>query len=73
MTLKRQILWVLVVALAIPVMLFGAYFVQGSFEQFPTDEQQEKARIAAALGFILFAGLETSVVIALLRGRRGEE
>ena len=68
-TAAKAILWLLAVALAVLALLFGAYFVHGSLEQFPTDEQQGKARIVAGLGFILFALLATAVV-AVLRWKR---
>ena len=63
-------LWSLAVALAVPLFLFAAYFVHGSFEEFPTEEQHEKARLAAAVGFLFFAALEAIVVGMALGVRR---
>ncbi len=66
----RTSLWLLAIALVVPVLLFGAYFLHGSLEQFPTEEQQGKVRIVSGLGFILFALLEAIVIVALLRGSK---
>jgi NADH:ubiquinone oxidoreductase subunit 5 (subunit L)/multisubunit Na+/H+ antiporter MnhA subunit len=63
-------LWLLAVALTIPVLVFGFYFLYGSFEQFPTEEQQGKVRIVSALGFAVFALLEAIVIALLLRHRK---
>lgn len=63
-------LWSLVAALSVPVFLFGIYFLHGSLEQFPTDEQVGKAHLIAGFGFILFMLLEAIALFALLRGSR---
>jgi hypothetical protein len=67
MTATRTILCALAVLLALPLVLFGVYFLNGSLEQFPTDEQQGAVRITTSLGLLVFALLETVVLIALLR------
>jgi hypothetical protein len=67
MKATRTILCALAVLLALPLVLFGVYFLNGSLEQFPTDEQQGAVRITSSLGFVVFALLETVVLIALLR------
>jgi hypothetical protein len=66
---RRLILWLLLVALAVPALLLSAYFVHGSLEEFPTDEQQEKVRLVSGVGFLIFAGLEALVIAALRRAR----
>ena len=60
----------LLVVLTVPVLLFGAYFAHGSFEQFPTDEQQYKARIVSGLGIIFFVLLEAAAVIVFMRASK---
>ena len=63
-------MWSLAIALVVPLILFGAYFLHGSLEQFPADEQQGTARMVSGLGFVFFALLELIVVIELLRKRK---
>jgi len=53
-----------------PILLLGVYFVHGSLEDFPTDEQQGKVRIVSGAGIFIFTLLEALVVVALLRGRK---
>jgi len=53
-----------------PILLLGVYFVHGSFEDFPTDEQQGKVRIVSGAGIFIVTLLEALVVVALLRGRK---
>ena len=64
----RASLWLLAVSLVVPMLLFGAYFLNGSLEQFPTAEQQSTVRIVSGFGFIVFALLEAIVIISLRRG-----
>jgi hypothetical protein len=66
----RVSLWVLAAALAIPILLLGAYFFHGSFEMFPTDEQQSKVRLVSGIGILIFTVLEALVVFALLHRRK---
>lgn len=68
-TMTKVFLWLLLVALAVPMILFAAYFVHGSLEEFPTDEQQDKVRVVSGIGFLVFASLETVVIVALRRMR----
>ena len=69
-TAVRASLWALAAALAIPILLFGAYFVHGSLEDFPTDEQQDKVRIVSGAGVLILTLPEALVIAALLRGRK---
>jgi uncharacterized membrane protein len=57
----------LAIALVVPLILSGACFLHGSFEQFPTDEQAGKVGSISGLGLISFALLEIIVVVVLLR------
>lgn len=50
---KAKIIW-FIMDILIAIFLFGFilalfYYIHGSFEMFPTEEQQEKAQIAAML------------------------
>lgn len=65
MTTKRVLLG-LAVLIAVPLVVSGIGPAAGSGEMFPTQEQQEKARIAFALAFVFFGTLELMVMIALL-------
>ena len=50
----RMIISILLIAIAVIIVLFGLlYAFHGSFEAFPTDEQQEKARIASVFIMVL--------------------
>jgi hypothetical protein len=40
------------------------YFIHGSFEMYPTPEQQEKARIVAGIFIIIFSAAETALFFA---------
>lgn len=66
----RICLWLVAVCLATLLLFSAAYLVCGSLEQIPTQEQQDKVHIGATVGIILFATLETIVVISLVRLRR---
>ena len=66
---RDAVLWMLAAALAVPALLMAAYFVHGSLEEFPTDEQQDKVRLVSGLAFLIFAGLEVLVIVALRRPR----
>ena len=61
----RAVLWMLAIALAVLLLLLGAYFVHGSLEEFPTSEQQDKVRLVSGIGLLLFSGLEALVLFAL--------
>ena len=63
-------LWLLAGALAVLLLLLAGYVVQGSLEQFPTDEQQGKTRIGALLGFVVLAVLEIAVVVKAIRSAK---
>jgi len=56
---------ILFVLLFICFLLFLLYFLHGSLEQFPTGEQQEKARTAAALG--MFASGVPCLIYIIIR------
>ncbi len=66
----RFVLWVLAGVLGVPVGLSMIWFIHGSLEMFPTDEQQTAARIAASVSFLFFATIETAVLTILFRTRR---
>ena len=59
--------WSAAIVLAFPVVLSALYFVHGSLEMFPTEEQHAQARIAAAISFVFFAAIEALIGIALWR------
>ncbi|MGP5016874.1 hypothetical protein ACTXK7_03815 [Vreelandella alkaliphila] len=60
-------LWCLFAIVFIASLGLVLYFFHGSLELMPTDEQQEKARISAAIGIIFFIAAEISIVILLRR------
>jgi hypothetical protein len=50
----RLLVWVAAAVIAALLVLNAAYCWQGSLEEFPTDEQQDKVRVVTlALGFLL--------------------
>jgi lysylphosphatidylglycerol synthetase-like protein (DUF2156 family) len=61
----RFALWVVAVLLLLLLLLSGMAFVHGSLELFPTEEQQDKARLFFGSAFVLFALLELVAVAAL--------
>ena len=63
----RLMLMLAAVALAVPLLLFAAWFLGGSLEAFPTAEQQDKARLAAGTGLVVLALVEVWIVARLLR------
>ena len=55
-------------AIALICFIFSiAYFINGSLEMVPAVEQQEKARIAALLISIVFAGIGIALFLLRLR------
>jgi hypothetical protein len=63
----RVLLWSAAIMLAVPLVLSVLYFFHGSFETFPTEEQHGEARIAAAVVFVIFASIESGVLVGLWR------
>lgn len=58
----RFILDILIVIFLFGFFMAVFYYVQGSFEVIPTEEQQEKARIAAIL-LMLISGVPCAIFI----------
>lgn len=67
---RRLCLWLTSALFAVPVALSAFYFWHGAFEIFPSDEQQDKARLVAGLAFIVSVVLEGWVLFALLQSYR---
>lgn len=66
----RLILNVLIVIFFLGFLLGLLYFLHGSLEMFPTEEQQDKAKLAAVLIMAVMGIL--SITIAVVRAKIGE-
>ena len=62
----KLIIKFLIALLALPLVGFVLYFVQGSLEEFPTPEQQEKVRIVSGMGMAILLFAE-GVLFLILR------
>ena len=60
-----RIIIAIIIALAIVLDIF--LFVSGSLEMFPTAEQIEKGRIVCGLFLVVFAIIETFVLIKIFK------
>jgi hypothetical protein len=57
-----------VIVLLLPLLLWsGAAFLHGSFEMFPTEEQEGKTELSYGLIFAAFVVLEFVAIISLHR------
>lgn len=63
----RGLLKAAAVLCGLGLLLLAVLFGQGSAEDFPTDEQHGKLRIAVAVAFIALVIVEAAVLIALRR------
>ena len=58
MRLARYLIWLVMIVVGLALVLDVAYFVHGSLEMFPTEEQQEKVRWVAGVLAALLACVE---------------
>ncbi len=63
---SKKIKWLLIVILAIPLIASAFYFLNGSLESFPTQDQQDQVRLFAGLSFLILAILESAVIGSLI-------
>lgn len=63
--MKRILLNISIVIVALFIIASYMYFTHGSLEEFPTQEQEEKVEIVTSAFVVLFTGLE--VVLICLR------
>jgi hypothetical protein len=59
-------LWSLLIVFAIALLLSVLYFIHGSLEMFPTEEQHDKARMTASFCILFLVALEASVAAGLM-------
>lgn len=69
----RFILDILIVAFLFGFVLSLLWYIHGSFEMFPTEEQQEKAQIVALLSMIVTGVPGIVCIVVRLRSRKGEK
>ena len=56
--LTRFALWIALTVVGSTLLVVLAYFVNGSLEQFPTDEQQNKVRVVTGLLATILLAIE---------------
>jgi hypothetical protein len=65
----RLVLWCLAASLLVPLLFSVLALYHGSLEMFPTEEQQEKARLFWGAALVFFAALEAGVAAVLWASR----
>lgn len=64
----KKVSWIIAsIVVAIAIVLDILLFISGSFETFPAAEQIEKGRIAYGLLLVLFAIMETFILIRIVK------
>ena len=63
MRFTRVLINIVILLVFICLFFSVCYLINGSLEMFPTDEQQEKARIAALFLVVVFVSIEVLLVI----------
>ncbi len=64
--MKKSIKIIYLILIVVLLIGFGVslmWFLNGSLEMFPTAEQEEKAKIAAFLAMIVFAGTSIACIV----------
>lgn len=65
--MARKLVWLAMIVVGLALVLDVWYFIGGSMEMNPTEEQQDKERLATGVIAILLASLEAGLWLLLWR------
>jgi hypothetical protein len=65
--MARKLVWLAMVVAGVALVLDVWYFIGGSMELYPTEEQQDKIRLATGVIAVFLASLEAGLWLLLRR------
>ena len=65
--MARKLVWLAMIVVGVALVLDVWYFIGGSMEMHPTEEQQDKERLASGVIAIFLASLEAGLWLLLRR------